>query len=75
MSRRSAIVYMGSIGAGIAANAAVGGTISSEGSHDVVNKSEPARRSSRRSSERAECSKTKKWPARSVSSCLPSAPS
>jgi hypothetical protein len=42
MSRRSAIVYMGSIGAGIAANADVGGTVSSEGSHDVVNKSEPA---------------------------------
>jgi hypothetical protein len=42
MSRRSAIVYMGSIGAGLAANTAVGGTVSSEGSHDVVNKSEPA---------------------------------
>ena len=42
MSRRSAIIYMGSIGVGIAASAAVRGTGSSEGSRDVVNKSGPA---------------------------------
>ena len=42
MSRRSAIIYMGSIGVGISASAAVRGTGSSEGSHDVVNKSELA---------------------------------
>ena len=42
MSRRSAIIYMGSIGVGITASAAVRGTGSSEGSHDVVNKSELA---------------------------------
>ena len=42
MSRRSAIIYMGSIGVGITASAAMRGTGSSEGSHDVVNKSELA---------------------------------
>ena len=42
MSRRSAIIYMGSIGVGSAASAAVRGTGSSQASHDVVNKSEPA---------------------------------
>jgi hypothetical protein len=39
MSRRSAIIYMGSMGVVIAASAAVRGTGSFEGSHDVVNKS------------------------------------
>ena len=42
MSRRSAIIYMGSIGVGIPASAAARGTRTSEGSHDVVSKSEPA---------------------------------
>jgi hypothetical protein len=42
MSRRSAIIYMGSLGVGIAACAAVRGARSSEDSHEVVNKSEPA---------------------------------
>jgi hypothetical protein len=42
MSRRAAIIYMGSIGVGIAASAAVRGAGSSEGSLDAVNKSESA---------------------------------